>query len=461
MVEFLELVLKELDLAPVATIQEVVNAYTGSKRKRYEQAMGNYLRNGLSYKDALLQSFVKFEKVKLGSAPRCINPRSSEFNLVLGKYLKFNEKNYFKAIANVFQQLHTVIKGLDVKDSATALQQLWDVYDDVVAVGGDASKFDMHVSREALEYEHLFYLLPHHGGTVKQCLEDYRRVQEANLDKPPAAEGFPELSWLLSKQLDNRGIAYFPDGKLSFTMRGTRASGDLNTSLGNCLIMCALSFTWSKRVGVTTKLGNNGDDCVTFMERRDLAKWSHGQEAFYASKGFRMVLEEPVYQFEQVEFCQSKPVLLDSGYVMVRNPETLVTKATMCLHPCSSFVQLRKWMMAVGTCEGNLNQGVPVLEAFARAYRRNGVRCSRKLVELVRNDSSRVRNDTSSCISDVTRLSFYLAWGITPDQQVALEDHYNHWRVGQDFGDTLTGDMAEDKFLEPIDPMSYLLCPTN
>lgn len=463
LVNFMERVLESLDLAPVATTYSVVNAYTGPKRKTYLRAQEKYHRDGLSKKDAWLKNFVKFEKQDLSKAPRCISPREAQFNLVLGKYLKFNEKKYFQAIATAMGQEVTVIKGVDIIEQASQLKGMWDRFGDCVAVGGDAKKFDMHVSRVALEYEHLFYLMPHFDGSITECLLAYRDVQRENAEECPSEEGFPELSWLLSQQLHNVGTAYFDDGKLSFEIDGTRASGDLNTSLGNCLLMCAMSDSWAKRAGTTMSLGNNGDDCITFMERESVSRWLDGQVEYYAELGFRMELEAPVYEFENSEFCQSKPVKINGKYRMVRNPLTLITKASMCLQPITSFTHLRKWMMAVGTCEGSLSGGVPVLESFARALRRNGVRCSGRLAALVARGTSRTveGGDVIAPIDFDTRLSFFGAWGITPAQQLLLEKYYDSWTLGHEFGEVVPGWCALDKDIERIAPATFLLSPDN
>lgn len=462
LVEFLELVVKDITLSPVATPFEVVNAYTGPKRKVYARARDMYYRRGVLRWHAFLRSFVKFEKQHLGKAPRVINPRNVVYNLALGKFLKLNEKQYFKSMARVFGQEHVVIKGMDVDKSAGVLRDLWDGFDDPVEIGGDATKFDMHVSREALEFEHLFYLLPHHGGTVQECLADYRAVQRSAVESCPSDNGFEELAWMLALQLDSTGTARFDDGILRFKMRGKRASGDLNTSLGNCVLMCALNYAWSKRAGVRTALGNNGDDCTNMMERRDHHKWLDGIEAYFASRGFRMEFETPVFSFEQVEFCQSRPVLVGGSYRMVRNPKTLIIKSTMCLHPVATLQVLRKWMMAVGVCEGKLAAGVPVVDAFARALRRNGKSCSRRLLRCVQSDTSRaVSREVGSDITMETRLSFMTAFGIQPRDQFFLEAYYDGWVMGKEFGGEVAGWEARNKSCVPFAPITHLLGPHN
>jgi len=120
-------------------------------------------------------------------------------------------------------------------------------------------------------------------------------------------------------------------------------------------------------------------------------------------------------------------------------------------------------MMAVGTCEGHLAQGVPVMGAYARAFRRNGLRCSGKVIKMVANDTHRTIAASSFGAepTDATRLSFWQAWGITPQEQRQLEQHYDSWTLGAQFGETLLGTEAMDKAVEPLAPITLLVCPVN
>lgn len=258
-----------------------------------------------------------------------------------------------------------------------------------------------------------------------------------------------QLAWLLALQLDNRGTAWFQDGKLKFAMRGTRASGDLNTSLGNCILMSAMTFCWKRTASVNMKLANNGDDCMYIMSAVDEARWRAGFKEFYERKGFRMVLEPTVDVLEQVEFCQARPVMTIEGLKMVRNPKTLVTKGSMCLLPIHSMKMLEKWMMAVGVAEGSLGRGVPVVQSFARAMRRNGRRCTKRFIDLAYYQSSRIYHADlkveDSEITSEARVSFWQAWGIAPDDQILLEGWYDQWTLNKEFGDTIVDHEAADR----------------
>ncbi len=389
--------------------REVVNCYRGAKRRVYESALRSLQMKSINRKDAHLRPFTKFEKQCLLKAPRIINPRSPRYNLMLGKYLKKAEKAYFKAINKVWDSWtdHTVIKGLDVRGSAEVLRGKWDRFRDPVAVGLDASKFDMHVSVEALKYEHEFY----------------NDVFES-----------PELAKLLSWQLINRGKAYCDDGEVSFVTPGTRASGDLNTSLGNCLIMCSLIWAMCKKLGIVAELANNGDDCVLIFEEEHLETVLTEVPGFFHTYGFRMTVEEPVKVFEQIEFCQSSPVELVGGWTMVRNPRTCLKKDPMCLVPVQNEKVWKKWLGAVGECGVALVPGCPVLQSFYRCFERSGARAGAKFKQRIFNNTSMEERTIrgplgSSEITPTARASFAAAFDISPQQQLDLEKFFDSQEI--------------------------------
>lgn len=347
--EFRSRVKCHLPILPRLSRQQVVDRYTGSKKVLYTAAMHSLGREALTEFDSHLHMFVKYEKQNLDKAPRGINPRSPRYNLELGRYLKHAEKPIFKAIHKAFESVaeHTVIKGLNAEESAAQLKKKWDRFKDPVAVGLDAEKFDAHYSVSALKAEHLTYfdLFPGNKKLRKLC------------------------SW----QLVNRGRAYANDGVVAFKIRGTRASGDLTTSMGNCIGMCSMVFAFTQQRGLTVELANNGDDCVVFMERCDLERFSVALEPWFKGRGFSMTVEQPVDTFEQVEFCQTRPVCVDGVWRMIRNQKAVLEKDPICLIAIQNQKVYRKWLDAVGTCGTVLNSGVPVQQAFHQCFKRHGV----------------------------------------------------------------------------------------
>jgi len=424
--EFRSVVIEDMPALPRLTRQQVVDCYRGPKRRVYESALLSLSRTPLNESDARLTSFGKFEKQDVHKAPRIINPRSARFNLELGRFIKHAEHHFFVSINKAFgaRTDATVIKGYNADRSAQILRAKWELYNDPVAVGLDASKFDMHVSQTALKYEHSFYKALFPGSQV--------------------------LKKLLEWQLVNKGTAFTSDGTVRFEMHGTRSSGDLNTSLGNCLLMCALIFAYASERGVDVELCNNGDDCVVMMERRDLEKFMMSLPSWFKRKGFSMTVEEPVDEFEQIEFCQTRPVQLSSGWRMVRNHSAVLTKDPMCLLSVPNDRVYRKWLDAVGTCGQQLAAGTPVQHAFYSVFKREGLPAGERLIaEVYRNQSmeGRIRGLESGAVDARARVSYYYAFGVLPDVQKEMERYYANLSLSHfQFSD---GIEREDLVLEP------------
>lgn len=388
---------RKMDLG-VRTRGEVVAMYHGRKQRLYQKAREYLDLHGLPKDAHHLSTFVKFEKMDTSKAPRIIQPRDYTYTLELARYLKHTEKAFYRAIAKQFEG-PTVMKGYNCRDAGRLLREMWDEFSDPVAIGLDATKFDMHVSLEALQFEHTFYNGIHRKDKLRR---------------------------LLLKQEKNHGTAYAQDGHVKFTIDGTRSSGDINTALGNCLIMCSLVHTWLRRVGVRGRLANNGDDCVVIVERGDLIKFTGGLEYWFIAKGFRMKVETPVSTFERIEFCQSHPVMCSDGWRMVRNVSTCLYKDAMCLMPVNSNKDICMWLGAVGECGLSIAKGVPVLESFYGMFERAGKTPTAGFMERFTSNTSYQERKivTKASINDEARYSFYLAFGIEPDRQEDLEAHF-------------------------------------
>lgn len=390
------------------TRQEFLDSCKGSKRRVYEAAATSLDQTGglrLAV-DSAVNVFVKFEKTdhtsKLDPVPRVISPRSPRFNLCVGKYLKKLEPRLFKSLDGLFGH-PTVIKGKNAYESASLLKQKWEMFKCPVAVGLDASRFDQHVSEQALRWEHDVYL---------SCF--------------PLRKDSKKLRAMLECQIVNKCKGFAPDGKLQYRVTGTRMSGDMNTSLGNCLLMVSMVRQYLNCRGIDGQLANNGDDCVVFMEKHDLCRFSEGLYDWFAAMGFDMKIEDPVFEFGKIEFCQTKPVYDGSRWVMCRNPLTALAKDSVMLIPYSGARHLKGWMDSVGTGGLALTGQLPVFQDFYAWLVRNGDRrevkerhLSWSMIKL-----SQGMDRAYGPVSPVTRASFYDSFDITPDEQVLLEAYY-------------------------------------
>nr|UQB76155.1 RNA polymerase [Flumine tombus-like virus 6] len=403
--------------------QQFVDTYRGRKKGVYQKALSD-LRCSRSTieEDATVEVFIKYEKTdrttKVDPVPRVISPRDAKYNLRVGRYLKRIEEKVFRGLGKLFGH-KTVIKGCDAEMSATLLRQKWDMFKNPIAVGLDASRFDQHVSLDALKVEHSVY---------QRCFNK---------------KDGQKLTQILSHQLVNRCVGRANDGCVEYTVEGTRMSGDMNTSLGNCVLMVLMIHSYLQHVGVQGQLANNGDDCVVFMERNDLDRFMTGLSVWFREMGFNMVVEIPVTEFEHIEFCQTKPVFDGKTWIMCRNPWTALAKDGVLLKDPSSDMKhnyFKLWARAVGVGGVRLSGGLPVLQNFYRFMQSighseyltsKGRRKSLKDVdgnEILPWYMRELGINGKRVFSEPTaeaRASFWSAFDVTPDEQVELERYYD------------------------------------
>jgi len=372
----------------------------------YQQAADSLLRGEtLTQRDAEIRCFVKAEKVnfsaKSNPAPRVIQPRSPRYNVEVGRYLRPIEERIYHSIAQVFGE-RTVFKGMNAVEQGRCMREKWERFRSPVAVGLDASRFDQHVSPMALKWEHAIYLSIYRGD--------------------------PFLRKLLSWQVQNRGRGYCKDGRLKYRVDGCRMSGDMNTALGNCLLMCAMVHAYASSSGLRKfSLANNGDDCIVIFESSELSKFQPNLEQWFTDMGFTMKVEAPVYDFEQIEFCQTRPVLGPRGYTMTRIPQVAMAKDCISIIPVDTRAEYNSWMAAVGEGGLALTSGMPIWQSFYGALHRAA-------------SGAKPRSDDQQTgfkmlavgleakvlpVSQASRFSFWLAFGVTPDMQVEIEKHYD------------------------------------
>jgi hypothetical protein len=386
------------------TYDQLVDHYRVAQlRKRYERAKLSVEEKPLSRRDAWVKTFVKAEKVNFSAkndpAPRIISPRDPRYNLVVGTYIKPIEGFLYKLL-NKMCGGRTVMKGLNSIQTAEAMHDAWSEFSDPVGVPLDAKRFDQHTHTAALKFEQLVYLLFFHGVEKE------------------------ELRTLLMWQLVSECAGYTPEGFVKFVMM-IRASGDMNTGLGTCLIACALIYSYLHRRVAHWRLINNGDDCVIIVEKKDLHKldglFKHCKRA-----GYWMVIEKPVSTFEEIEFCQCKPVLTGNGWRMVRTFPTSMAKDMVSLLPLRSMQDWKKWANDIGNCGLALNSGVPVLQTFYDRIRQLGGGSFGDHPFLMRSGMWFQAQDMESEATPITqdaRYSFYLAFGLSPAEQEAIEEH--------------------------------------
>lgn len=390
--------------APVERHQFVAATYRGRKLAVYTNALKKLDTRGLRHSDSYISTFVKVEKLPDGMkrvVPRVIQPRSPCYNIELGRYLHPVEHTIYKAIDRVFGA-PTVMKGLNATQQGAIFYDAWTQFRDPIAVGIDASRFDQHIRRGLLEWEHSIY---------------YHLFSND-----------PYLRMILRWQLETRGFARVDGRCFQYRVSGGRCSGDMNTALGNVLVACAAVYAFLKsNCALGVRVLDAGDDCMLIGERADINRITPLLPEFFSRLGLVMKVEPSVDILEQVSFCQTSPVYDGVAWRMVRDPRVTLTKDSSLVNH-AHLQHLRDYLQQVGSCGLSLTGGLPVLQDYYRSMcgSRSGsvtIRDQHLLDSGFYRLSVGMREQYRP-VSDVARVSFCRAFGIVPDLQVALERYY-------------------------------------
>jgi hypothetical protein len=413
-------------------LERTVDHYHGAKRIRYAKAAEDYRAYGLTRSSAAVKMFIKCEKIKFvpgeskrNPDPRAIQYRDPVYAIKLATYLKPIEEKVYQLRGNRLNGLppdRVIGKGLNQSQRAELLRRKWERFDDPVAISLDASRFDQHVSYWHLLAEHGLYAQIHNDPTFLQL-----------------------LSWQLNNSVTtSRGIRYQTLGK--------RMSGDMNTALGNCVLMVSMLGLFFEDKSLKWDCLDDGDDILLIVERADLGLFlpedgrSSPLENHFMLLGMTLKIESHTDVFEKIEWCQSQPICVNNEWKFIRNPAKVLSGALVG----NKWLQMktlesrRALANTIGLCEAILNNGVPVLSTFARAIIRNADTTKQAKVDNAEQLIYRLRREvgkswlssipvvTAAPITDETRLSFQKAFDIDVDTQILWESCLDDWHFDLD-----------------------------
>lgn len=376
------------------------------KRKLYERALACLEKEGFQDWMGNLSSFLKVEPqcgISKGSAdPRMIQARTPEFNIVFGAFYKPIEHLILTLDwSEVFPwapSTRQIAKGLNNVQRGRLLLKKWKKFRQPVAFDFDASRFDQSVSPEFLAMCHAFYLALHNKS--------------------------PLLAKLLKKQLQNAGLT---KGGFQYYGEGGRASGDQDTGGGNSLITVVMVNMFFRTMKINYEFVCDGDDGLIFIDAVN-APIMDGFADFCRALGFKMEVGKPVHRFEEVDFCQCRPVEITHGkWVMIRKPARAISRLGMSHTSMSTIQEALYTTWAIGSCELSLNRGIPVMQEVALWALRNGVKPSKRFLQRKQYSEYRywelpkIEEHTPLKITTEARVSFALAFGVSIGEQLILE----------------------------------------
>lgn len=360
------------------TYKQVVDCYSGSKKKVYYRALVNLVTNGLQKHHTYVKMFIKPDRWPANEirqkAPRAIQYRSAEFNLVMASYLKPIEDTIYDRIRPFGTRV--VAKGLNLRQRGVLFEEKIRKFRRPYFVSLDHSKFDSTVNMTHL----------------KQLHKLYRRIAGK------------EVQRILKYQYYNK--CYTKSG-IKYRSTATRCSGDFDTGLGNTLINIACILQVCE--GMVYDFMLDGDDAVLIVEKGlpSLEKF----EKFGFRTEFTVTPNKHL-----VEFCHSR-LIYNDGPLFVRDPIRAISNnmAGRIKYDLKGFA---RYMAGLGVGEYAVSSGVPILHYQADRLRKihHNPIFSRdnkwKMLNLAREELA---------INVEARISFAEAWGIPYDMQLMYE----------------------------------------
>lgn len=410
---------------------EFVASYHGRKRGIYEQAVKRIMACRITTRRverwSRIRAFIKHEKLPDTEpvkrvVPRMISPRSPEYNVLLGCFLRPMEHHIYTVWQELFESdVPVVAKGVNSVELGKIVAHQWHkiaARGPVAGVDVDQKRFDQHIKRTLLEWEHQWY--------VRMACSQKRMLRQ-----------------LVNLQLRSKGVMMCEDGFVYYVDDGSRCSGDMNTACGNVIIMCAswLGFCIEREIPLNeVAVVDNGDDMFLIMSRRYAADVVNNFPEYVSRLGFVLKIGALVYELEHVSFCQMVPINRGDQYVMMREWPRAVAKDIVTVHSCKTRDYYLRYIHDIGVAGAAMCDGLPVVASFYRMLARahtEGVPTG-DVEDSGITMMSRGLTDIGRDIMDVARLSFFRATGCTPTHQVVLERLYDtvsltdlEWVVGE------------------------------
>lgn len=256
-----------------------------------------------------------------------IQARKPIFNIHYGKYIKPLEIKVTKH--GRFK--HHFGKGSpdQIADRIAKLSLKWQYKTE-----GDHTTFDAHITPELLKLTHKFYAACYNNNS------ELRRLSKRTI---------------INKCRSRHGDKY--------TVKGSRMSGDVDTSFGNSIINIAILSELLFRLGLKGEFIVNGDDFILFTNKPVNIKMA---EAILRTMNMETKMKESTLNIHNVEFCQTKLVLTAEGrYTTMKHIRKTIEKFGM------TFVSTRNyWIYVLENAHGMwmMNKTTPLGLVFKHIY---------------------------------------------------------------------------------------------
>jgi len=420
--KFYQYLATRFDVHPIG-FREVINCYRSAKKKKYEKAL-RMIYSGV-YDDQIraTQVFVKnqkelvepFGKVR---KPRGIYATSPVLCLLMARFIKPLEEQLIQLIGidpiegiligeptrQVGGRLFT--KGLTLREQAIALREDWESYGVPVVIPMDGDKFEGHQSNAMMDETWLFYNRVSHW--IYRTLQKYCRY--AHL---------------------------YSDTGLVATLEGKLLSGKRDTSVQGCLhTLTYLFIMYVVYMKMDVRFKINGDDSNVTTDIKELKTgWQECIVELGGRLGQVFSVSEPVRHFEQLDYCQTRPIYVN-GWVMCGIPSKVLCTSTV-VDKAMKVKSMRDYIYSYGLAELISYNGAPIITAHAKALmslskgRLNTNYFDDWLYEELKLElkGKTFRNIQPMVISAKARETFARAFDISVERQLFIEHYFlNKWQ---------------------------------
>lgn len=317
----------KLDLPSIEPMsdEELIASRPPRMKKRYASGLKVPFEGKIH---ARVSCFIKNEKMAIEKPkPRCINYRNSIFTAQLAKWTVPIEKLLAHWPLPDNGGVPFMSKGRNAMELGQMLNQAYTLAGKKYIHLVDHSAYDGSINVEHIKLERKWY--------QKMSQND------------------SSLYDLITLQLENKIVSR---NGVKAKCKGVRMSGDANTSLGNSVInYIMLRYQYPDSIIIV-----NGDDSVIFS---DLVEPTHSWEEVGVNSKVSVVQE-----FTDLEYCQSRPVHTEKGWVMMRDPiRSLSRMAYRLTHGKDS-----DWFYTLGVGELHSNPFDPFMQAMAEGFIKRG-----------------------------------------------------------------------------------------
>lgn len=402
-------------LAPLS-LEDALATFKGTRQKLYARAYDSLLVEPLGKRDSRIKAFVKAEKFnpadKKNPDPRMIQARDPRYNLHLARFLRGIE-HFVYGLKHRGRKV--IVKCCNPLERAQIILDKFSAFKHGVCLSIDGSRWDKHIALKVLEVEHDFYQSFYPGDhELKQLLhwQSYNRCRTSN------------------------GVKY--------AVSGGRMSGDMNTALGNCLLMTAMVFAAMRRLDIKDfDIVDDGDDCLLMFESELLDKINKELPNIFLEFGQEIKLENHATKYTDIIFCQCKPTWNGHEFTMARDWRKVLSQSCCGTKHWNDPNLVRPMFGLLGDCENALHHGIPILQEYASTLRRlsGGARATMAHMDssyqyrIANYQLGEIHEIAADEVKAVSRIMFQHTWGVDPSTQLAIEQHLREWQPHESYRD--------------------------